>query len=293
MAKIDRAGPGSTDISQAVKFCTMLENLQFTMKTGHHVNNMMKGAFAILSDAFDMETAALAGSQPARYHHVYEPQHVGNPLMQLWKNEMTGRGSRRMVTWTWRASKQLVDPLLTPTGKKKFNAGPPFDESRLKKIHIFVWKAPVLEYGLEVLVRPELSPHKLLVFPSPTSGQVTDNNSRVPGVVFTPHFYRFSPGKEEGVVGVFTSWFAEWWSGGRAQQLINDIFSEQRDNEFKRSFKATIREHGVGAVASKRGGLGLDTKAPSEGKRMAEILAGDIERKYIAMAAKRREKLRD
>lgn len=287
MPRSERFGASGSDISQAVKFCTMLENLQFTMNTQHHLNNMMRGAFAILSESFDLETAAVAANEKKRFHHVYEPQKIGDPLMQLWKNELKGRGGHRTVTWDWRASKLLVDPLLTPTGKKKFNAGAPFDESKLKKIHIFIWKAPVLEYGLEVVVRPQLSPKRLLVFPTPDTG-VVNNTSRVPGVVFTPHFYRFSPGKEEGVVGNFTAWFAEWWGGGKAAQIIDDIFEKERDNEFKRSFNATMREHGVGVLAKKTGTFGLDTKAPSEGKRMAEILAGDLERKYIAMAAKRR-----
>jgi hypothetical protein len=289
MPTVNRSGPGGSDISQAVKFLSMIDNLQFTMKTQHHVNSMMRGAFSILSDAFDMETATVAVNDRARLHHVYEPQQIGNPLMQLWRNELKGQGSNRTVTWEWRASKQLVDPLISPTGKDRFaNAGPGFDGSKLQKIHIFVWKAPVMEYGLEVLVRPELSPRKLLVFPDPDMKGATDNASHIPGVVFTPHFYRFSPGKENGVVGNFTAWFSEWWGGGRAQEIIHDIFEKDRDSEFKRSFTSTLRSGGVGKATSKTMSMGLDTKAPSEGKRMAEIIAGDLERKYIAMAAKRR-----
>lgn len=271
----------SSDVSQAVSVCTALEKLSITLNTDKHINFVTQAAFEILSEEFNVQTAVMAAANPVQFNHVYEPQHIGEPNMQLWQNELRGRGRNRVATWDWRASKLIVDPTLTSTGEERFPSD--FDTSRLNKIHVFVWKAPVMEYGVKVTVRPKLTTTRVLVYPLGAIGP--DRSSASDAVVFTPNFYQFTPGKY--TQGAFTAWFSTWWGGEAAAAALRDAFEDQRDDAFKASFITRTRAV-TGRPALKTATIGVDTAAAARGQTIADLITGDLERNYLRMAARRR-----
>lgn len=280
--------PGlQVDTSEVVALTSTLRSVEAYMTTNRHLNVVTKAAFEMLSQQFNMQTHLLAGMSVGEFHHVYEWEHVGIPGFQLWKNELNGRGGERRVTWSWRASKTTVPTETDIYGNPRFplmTKG--FDPSRLQRIHVFVWKAPMMEYGVSVTVKPKLS--NVLVFPNPTlTGEGRFGRSPRP-ITFTPHPVRSTPGEQ--VQGNFTAWFTSWWGGGSAQNIADSIFADKRDEAFKKSFNARIDASPVFRTRRKGFRITPDSEAARQGKNIARAIAGDMEHNYIAMAAQRRRR---
>jgi hypothetical protein len=274
----------SIDKSELDVLANTFKYLQKELNTNRHLNSVTKAAFDIMSSQFDKDTAENALMLPQTLHHVYEWGQIGNPAAQLWVNRLGGRGGSRTISWDWRASKTIVPTEVTPTGKPKFP--PTFPVGKLQKVHVFVWKAPVMEYGTRVTVTPQLSPRKLLVFPDPNdlAGRGTFRSPK--GVVFTPHSYTFIPGRQ--TAGNFQRWFLEWWAGGHAERILSQAYEPSRNNAFRRSFNQRIKSATSGAKRTKTTTFGIDIGAASRGKTIAQLIAGDLQRNYIEMARRRR-----
>lgn len=283
------SGKVTVDKSEVVKLQNTLQAVEKEMRTNRHLNAVTKAAFEILSEQFNATTHVIAGMSVGEYHHVYEWEHVGEPGFQLWNNRLTGRGGRRAVTWGWKASKTTVPTMTNVEGEPRFAQTPGFNPEKLQRIHVFVWKAPMMEYGVTVNNKPKLG--HVLVFPNPNlvGGGRFGRGPRP--VTFTPHPVRSVPGAE--VQGNFTQWFVGWWGGGSAQGIVNNAFARERDNAFKRIFEARFTDMPITKNRTKRFSMQTDAAAAREGKNIARAIAGDMEHNYIAMAAKRKRKNRD
>lgn len=112
-------------------------------------------ASIIAASGFNAWLDAKAESSPETLHHVYEWKNVGNPNQRLWNIVMAGRGNNRIINYVFTPSNTFV-----PAGKA--NTGISGDTR--KQVHIFRWKAPVLENGSTVRIAPING--KFLAFPS-------------------------------------------------------------------------------------------------------------------------------
>lgn len=279
----------AVDTSEVKVLTSALDSLHAQMNTDRHLNRVTKAAYEILSEQFNMTTHLVAGMSVGEYHHVYEWEHVGVPGFQLWKNRLGGRGGNRTVTWDWRASKTTVPTTTTVEGEPRFTPSPTFNPEKLKRIHVFVWKAPIMEYGIAVSIRPKLG--HVLVFPN---NDLLGGQYRARGpspVTFTPHPVRTVPGSE--VQGNFTTWFVGWWGGGTAQNILNHQFADDRDSAFRRIFESKMKNEIGGKMRSKSFTMTPDSVAARRGKNIARAIAGDMEHNYIKMAAKRRRRNND
>lgn len=279
----------SADTSEAVKFVTAVQNISAQMNTTHHLNAVTGAAFEILSKEFNKQTGDYARTVPNLLHHVYEWEQVGIPGFELWANQLRGRGGRRTVTWEWRASKVTVPTMTRPDGTAKWKESPGFHPDRLRRIHVFVWKAPMMEYGVTVTISPKLS--NVLVIPNPNL--IGRGGKAGPSTVtFTPHPVTVNAGEQEGVdiTGNFTTWFIGWWGGPSAQNVLDQQFSKARNQTFKRSFEKHIRSFGMGRTARSNKAFSFTPNGQSvrEGKKIAMLIAGEMENNYIRMAAERR-----
>jgi hypothetical protein len=106
------------------------------------------------------------------------------------------------------------------------------------------------------------------------------------GATFTSHSYTFTPGRE--VKGNFTAWFIKWWGNGMAEKSLTN-FNRRTEKETQRSFERRIAA-AARTKSSLASGFGIDASSRNKGKVIAGLIAGDLERNYIAMAAKRRRK---
>ncbi len=273
-----------SDMQQANTFLHGLAALQKSLNTPRHLNANSRAVFEILSEEFNNQTDARAIAMKETLHHVYEPNKIGVPAMRLWQNELKGRGGVRQISWKWKASKQVIDPKLTYTGEQRFPNPPPgFNANKLSKIHVFVWKAPIMEYGTSVEVSPKLSTK--LVFPNPNLLS-TGSTQKVRSVMFTSRTQRSVPGRE--LQGNFTKWFAFWWGGPMSSKIIAERFSPQRDAKFVEEFKKANARAGIGKPIMR---VTVNTNSPAKGKAYADAIAKGMEHNYIEMA--RRRKMRN
>ncbi|QIN94023.1 hypothetical protein PP459_gp211 [Streptomyces phage Wakanda] len=196
MAKAFMAmGVDTTEASALVGF---LQTLSTEVKTTRHIGPVLKYTHAIMSEEFTDHMSVIAPSQSSRFHHVYEWGMVGNPLGKLWTDRLVGGGNNRIATFQWRASKKVV-----PVRED-------FQAVGVKQIHVFVWKAPVMESGVSLEIAPKRG-KVLAYFTGPTTPEgkyemaITSNPIRVenPGGVAT--------------TGAFTREYVSWWSGSGAE----------------------------------------------------------------------------
>lgn len=276
----------TVDTSEVTLLTNTLGNLQAKMTTDNHLSSVTRAAFETLNDKFNQDTHVAAQGNPLALHHVYEWDHIGIPGFQLWKTELKGRGGHRTVSWDWRASKTTVPTMTNPDGTPRFREQKGFDPSKLKRVHVFVWKAPMMEYGTPVTVRPKNT--RYLVFPN-NSLQGGSRRSRGPGVVtFTESPVNFTPGGE--VKGNFTAWFIGWWGSGPAHSALETIFDPKRDSAFKSSFEARMHEAiGTGNRHRKTISFTADAGAAAKGNNYAKLIAGDMKRFYHLQARARRD----
>lgn len=272
------------DASEVKVLTNALESLQMQFSTDRHLHVVTKSAFEILESQFLLHTHLTAGMLPEQYHHVYEWEHIGIPGAQLFNTNLKGLGGSRRVTWGWRASKTTVPTDVGITGEPRWENSPSwFNPDRLNRVHVFVWKAPMMEYGTTVTVRPKLG--NVLVFENPDLLGSRGRRGAAGSVTFTPHPVTFTPGGK--VAGNFTAHFIGWWGGGIAQTVLDKTFEKDRDNAFHRLFESK-----VGAATTKRRkksfSIMADAAAARQGKNIARAIAGDMEHKYIEMARRRK-----
>jgi len=273
----------SMDKSGVDGLSSLIKELNVEMNTPVHLTSATSAAGAIMFERFVNDTHVMASARPEAFHHVYEWEHIGDFGWQLFKPVLKGTGGARSISWEWKASKTTVPTETDALGNNKWPAG--FDISKLNRVHVFVWKAPIMEYGLEVEVRPKLSP--VLVFPNPNRILDLDMNKNAPrDVVFSPHPYTITnPGGPAR--GEFTKWFIAWF-GTTGQKILDEVFAHERDNDFKRIFNQRVKGLPKGKSRTKSASFGVDTQAASQGKTIAALIAGELERNYIAMAAERK-----
>ncbi len=122
------------------------------------VSTVMESIFAELDDEFTLRVDAAAIASPKTLHHVYEWGNVGQPGSRLWQTVLTGSPQTKVATVIWLPSNKPVpvDPKLLEPG--------PNGKSVAKDAHTFVWKAPVMESGLNVTIYPQHSDNKTLAF---------------------------------------------------------------------------------------------------------------------------------
>lgn len=99
-----------------------------------------------------------ADRNPDLLHHVYEWGKVGEREARLWDTIMRGRGNSKVLYYQFKKSNSIV-----PAGEDMTG----FAGDTRKPIHIFHWKAAIMEEGSSVRVAPK-SPYRPLAWP--TSG---------------------------------------------------------------------------------------------------------------------------
>lgn len=252
----------TADTSDANYMTGFLKGMSEQIRTDQHMGPVLKYVHAELAQAFDEYMTAIAGADPSRFHHVYEWNQIGNPRAKLWNNVLRGHGGNRTATWTWRASKTIV-----PVTQEAKDAG-------VQQIHVFVWKAPVMEYATNITIRPSRKTG-LAYFTGPTSdpGRWQLNFTKSPIDVQ-------NPGGAQ-VKGAFTAAFIEWWSetGGagaefsrRIRRVLEQDFKEM-PNSFKRGTRTRTKTFSIQGEAA--------------GGRAAEAWLRARDNKYIEMAAQR------
>lgn len=263
----------NVDFAEAAALSGFLKTLSTEIKTARHIGPVLKYVHSIMSEEFTEYMSVLAAAQPSRFHHVYEWGEAGNPGAKLWEDTLVGGGNSRIATFRWRASKQMV-PV-----RGDFEAG------GVKKIHVFVWKAPVMEYNTPVRIEPKRG--KFLAF---FTGPTTPGNKYK--MQFTQNAINVQNPGGKMTTGAFTREYVSWWGGAgsdgtfesRIRRILEDDLGrmpiESVTKKFRRPTTKTFKLQTLGSAS----------KAEAYGKAAARKYLGERTNKYIE-AAKARERI--
>jgi HK97 family phage major capsid protein len=158
-----RGGAGfEMDATGAYGVMGFIDGMTGYIKTPFYINAVLRHTHARLSNFFDLWLDAQAQLDPVALQHVYEwPQEyhhyretVGNPAYRLWQHTLSGVASSAEASFNFLPSHRPspINPILLEPG--------PTGKTVKPNIHVFVWKAQVMEYGLPVDIRldPRRSP---------------------------------------------------------------------------------------------------------------------------------------
>ncbi len=173
----------------------IIDGISMAVRSNVHINDLIKNANALITGEFVVHMSSKAISEPKKFTHMYEWGGLGDPNSRLWRHMLRGRGSNRQLTFEFKASKKAapVNPRLAELG--------------VKKIHVFVWKAPVLELGQPVHIYPKLA--KTLVF---------EHNDRI---VFWKGSIHIPRQGNTDTWGSFTKEFNGWFMSGAPNAVLN------------------------------------------------------------------------
>lgn len=185
-----------------------IETLSAQVNTDRNINPVLTYAHSAMSKKFDAYMSLVAPTTPNQFHHVYDWGHIGAPQYQLWRNVLKGRGANRYASFEFRAS---VLPVPVPENE---NAKKPF-----KKTHRFIYKAMIMEYNINVTIRPKTA--KMLAFPNEEGD-----------IVFTKGPVQVTNPGGTSTSGAFTAAWSNWWGGAGANEAFNSEIRKQLEDDF-------------------------------------------------------------
>lgn len=248
------------------------QQLAYSINTPVHAGHLAEYVTTHLGEAFNeyLDLVARAEGGVDSLHHVYEWNLAGVERARLWKIRMSGRGRSRNVTWSWRASKTTVPIPDIPEGPQG---------QQLKQIHVFVWKAPIMEYDMKVNIEPKRG--EWLAVPTGNPDRPLWFTKRLHGVQS-----KFSPGGNK-TTGQFTGHWVEWWTGeGANAAYVKNIMPRIEADHSETAMFGKIRlNKGTKTVRVATANMG--PKMLADGRRMAEDFLKARDRDYIADARRR------
>lgn len=200
----------NVDADQAYALTGWLQELSLQVRTPAYIGPTLRYAHSLMSKEFNLFMDELAGAgDENEYHHVYEWNMIGNADARLWRNVLRGHGNNRLATFEWLPSKTIV-PVVHE------------DAEGVQEKHVFMWKAPVMEYGIPVYIAPK-DAERIIYFTGPDRDPGPLRSSAVGIVVSHPGGKR--------VEGAFTRAFVGWWAAGGAQAVFDTQVRETLEND--------------------------------------------------------------
>ncbi|AXQ63307.1 hypothetical protein SEA_COMRADE_34 [Streptomyces phage Comrade] len=263
----------NVDFAEAAALSGFLKTLSTEIKTTRHIGPVLKYVHSVMSQEFTDYMTVMAASQPSRFHHVYEWGEAGNPGARLWEDVLIGGGNSRTASFRWKASKQVV-PVRDD-----------FQAAGVKQIHVFVWKAPVMEYNKQITISPKRG--KILAyFTGPTNPEGKYK------MQFTQNPIQVSNPGGRLTTGSFTREYVSWWGGAGSQGVFESRIRKILEEDLGKMpiESATKRFRRPTTKTFKMQTLGQATQAEAYGKAAARKYLGSRSNKYIE-AAKARERI--
>lgn len=252
--------------------------IEATLKSDRHVSSLIKAAHEVTAGEFVAHMSSEALRETGKYDHMYEWGQVADPNGKLWRHVLRGNGANRSAFFEFKASKKTVpvDPALQAV--------------RVKKIHVFVWKAMVLENGLPVKISPKLA--KYLVFLAKKRTANASSNGRgfsKNGIIYFKGTISIARAGNERINGAFTSEWTRWWASGQPETIIRNTLTKPAIEAIKKTMAEKISSFARLKEKDKR--FTITALVPD--KLMEEKFQESLRRNYIAAAANRRSLMDD
>jgi hypothetical protein len=265
------------DGSQVEAMMGYIDGVSATIETDQYIGSVISYVNSRLGEEFGIAVDLAAKAMPESFMHVYEWGNkyqdystVGDPDNRLWRLTSVGRGTNRVMGYAFLPSNKPtpINPILQ--GRVKEN------------LHVFTWKAPVMEYGLRVTVKRKPGTD-FLVF--------TDNETDEIRVTKGPHSFTagISPYGRQNQKGVFTAFFVGWWST-KAQNIFDtdikkelerDLVSEGKMVAATRRFRTKQKSFTIGTSYAGQATFGA-------AKRQAQKDLKQVQKGYDSKTAQRR-----
>lgn len=247
-----------------------IEGIADNISTKMYVDSAVGYAADQLSSLFSLAMDEVARRSPEHYYHVYnwgaaykDFSPVGSPVHRLWALTSTGSGRNRQVGFTF-----LPETVPSPLEPELIDLGVN------QNVHVFTWKATVMELGLTVRLGPKLPGVKSAIF-------VVDGE-----VIRAQGSYDAHPG-ENTTNGMFGAFWVSWWEGF-APGIYNTTIRPQLERDIVTD--ADIAK--VARQATRRRRKDIELKAIDEetGRALAEKHMNDNKINYTRRARRERMK---
>lgn len=203
----------NTNLAQKInQVGSLVGGVNEVIRSDQHINSLIQAAHEITSAEFVNHMTSLAHASQAGgvFNHMYEWGAVGDPNQKLWRHVLKGHGKNRLSYFEFKASKKTVpvDPELQAVG--------------VKRIHVFVWKAMVLEQGIPVTITRDRA--RALVFLDRDPNHEAPENAQSAG--FKKNGIVYHPGPIHvpiagaRITGSFKREYSAWWGSNAPDNAI-------------------------------------------------------------------------
>lgn len=255
-----------------------IATIESTLKSDRHVSSLIKAAHEVTAGEFVSHMAGASLREPGKLDHMYEWGQVGDPNGKLWRHILRGNGASRAAFFEFKASKKTVpvDPKLQAVG--------------VKKVHVFVWKAMVLENGLPVKISPKLAKYLVFVAKKRTANATsTGRGFSKNGIVYYKGTISIARAGNQRINGSFTGEWTQWWNSGAPEQAIRRTLTKPAID----SIKKTVAEKISSFARLKEKDKTFSMTALVPDRLMEEKFQETLRKNYIAAAATRRSLMDD
>jgi len=201
----------ATDVEEKVGgVAQVIHTVAETLKSPVHISKVISEAHALTSKEFISYMTVEAMRGASSLSHMYEWGRVGDPTARLWKDTLKGNGAKKQAGFEFLRSKSLV-----PVAPKLQDVG-------VQQRHIFVWKAPIMEYGLPVSISPKMA--KVLVYLANGSarGGASGNSWIKNGIVYNPGIVEIDRQGNVGHWGAFGRAYTDFYTSGIPELVIQE-----------------------------------------------------------------------
>lgn len=235
-----RSGHGmrfDINLGEVAQLIGTIYGAEKTVKTNVYIDHLLRAAHSEAAEQFNKDIAAQAIATQ-RFNHMYEWGTAGinkgrtsrhmNPLSpeaMLWKHKLSGgRSKSKGIDWSFRASKV---PVPQPTTAKTMVARKFLDKLSGRK-HIFYWKAPIIESGMKVKLRPKYTDKIFVPFYGQPRSPKLDKATIKRGFLFHKGPLTNVPGhgtiQGRDLTGNFTVFWEEWWNSAGSTILNEKMY---------------------------------------------------------------------
>lgn len=247
--------------------------IESTLKSERHVSSLIKAAHEVTAGEYVANMSGEALKEPGKYDHMYEWGQVADPNGKLWRHILRGNGANRMAFFEFKASKKMVP------------VDPKLQVVRVKKIHVFVWKAMVLENGLPVKISPKLAKYLVFVAKKRTANSMSSGKGFTKnGIVYYKGTISIARAGNERINGAFTSEWVRWWSSGQPEIAIRETLTKPAIEAMKKTMAEKISS--FARLREKDKSFTITALIPD--RAMEQKFQETLNRNYIAAAANRR-----
>jgi hypothetical protein len=247
--------------------------------------------YAKLADEFGRQMDLVAKTNPDNYHHVYEWRLTGLKRGRLWRSRVRGRGKDKVAAFEFKASRT---PIPSPMERRHSRRNDPIKNVPMDVIrrlsnrkHFFYWKAPIMENGTTVTIRPKYA--SALFIPLGEGQEVQGfSRDRTRGYVFTKNAVQSNPGGGK-TTGRFTAFWVSWWSGPAHQIFTQEVMPYLQSDAVKTDMKRVLARYAVPKTGARTGSMTNAQRAYEAGQQAARVFYSAKARSYTTRAKAWRE----